>query len=136
MSGDKLDPSLHPYRPDLAAAYLEGRVEAGRFVEGCVLQVADEAAPVFGQPRFDAEMTSEALHGETVTVYEEREGWMWGQVRDDGYVGYLPASALSADRVEISPPGRGAAHLRLSEARHQIGADAGPRSSFGSACDG
>lgn len=102
MSGDKLDPSLHPYRPDLAAAYLEGKVEAGRFVEGRVLQVADEAAPVFGQPRFDAEMTSEALHGETVTVYEEREGWMWGQVRDDGYVGYLPASALSADCVEIS----------------------------------
>jgi len=102
MSGETLDPNIHPYRPDLAAAYLEGKVEAERFVEGWVMQVADEAAPVFGQPRFDAEMTSEALHGETVTVFEEREGWAWGQVNDDGYVGYLPANALTADCVDVS----------------------------------
>lgn len=102
MSDAAPDPRLHPYRPDLAAAHLEGTVEAKRFVEGRVVQVVDEAAPVFDLPRFDAEMTSEALHGEIVTIYEEREGWMWGQLAEDGYVGYMPAKAMSADCVEIS----------------------------------
>src|SRR5262249_25318314 len=35
--------------------------------------------------------------GERVRVYESTdEGWAWGQLRDDGYVGWLPAAALGA----------------------------------------
>ncbi len=89
-----LDPRLHPYRSDLAAAHLEGRVEAARFVAGVEAYVAEPSAPVHGAPRRDGEMTSEALFGEAVTVYEEHEGWAWVQLRDDGYVGYVPANAL------------------------------------------
>ena len=37
--------------------------------------------------------------GERVTVYEfNDEGWAWGQLVDDGYVGWLPASTLLAPR--------------------------------------
>ena len=37
--------------------------------------------------------------GERVTVYEfNDEGWAWGQLADDGYVGWLPANALLAPR--------------------------------------
>ena len=37
--------------------------------------------------------------GERVTVYEfNDEGWAWGQLADDGYVGWLPANALIAPR--------------------------------------
>ena len=32
--------------------------------------------------------------GERVTVYDEHEGWAWGQLEADGYVGYLPSEAL------------------------------------------
>ena len=32
--------------------------------------------------------------GETVTVYDESEGWAWAQLERDLYVGYLPLAAL------------------------------------------
>ena len=34
MNPSALDPRTHPYRADLAADWLAGRVEAGRFVAG------------------------------------------------------------------------------------------------------
>ena len=38
--------------------------------------------------------------GERVTVYEfDDEGWAWGQLARDGYVGWLPANALIAPRA-------------------------------------
>lgn len=89
-----LDPLLHPYRADLAAAHLEGRVDAARFVEPRVMQVHAALAPVHAAPRGDAEMISQALFGEQVDVYEEVEGWAWGQLRDDAYVGYIPVADL------------------------------------------
>ncbi len=46
-------------------------------------------------PSADARLETEALFGETVTVYETRDGWSWGQVGTDNYVGYLPESALA-----------------------------------------
>src|SRR5262249_47506062 len=42
-------------------------------------------------------LDTEALKGERVTVYESNEeGWSWGQLAGDGYVGWLPAAALAA----------------------------------------
>ena len=35
------DPRLTPARPDLAAKYLEGKVEAKRFVEGEEFEISD-----------------------------------------------------------------------------------------------
>ena len=96
----ELDPLLNPYRADLAAASLEGQVRAERFVEPRRLQVVAATAPVHGAPRGDAEMISEALHGEHVDVYEEADGWAWGQLSADGYVGYLPAAALTQAPLE------------------------------------
>jgi len=61
------------------------------------MQVAEQTAPVFVAPRLDAEMISEALHGEPVDVYEETEGWVWGQLCMDGYVGYVPVHALTRE---------------------------------------
>jgi cell wall-associated NlpC family hydrolase len=52
-----------------------------------------------GAPDPNASWTSEVLFGERVTVYDEHEGWAWVQLAADGYVGYLPAAALSR-RVE------------------------------------
>ncbi len=46
-------------------------------------------------PSPDAPLDTEALEGERVTVYEiSEEGWAWGQLAGDGYVGYLSANAL------------------------------------------
>jgi len=92
-----LDPRLTPARPDLAAKSLEGRVTAARFVEGTVREVIDAQAPMRRNPSHEAPLDTEALKGERVTVYETTgEGWCWGQLQSDGYVGWLPANALAA----------------------------------------
>jgi cell wall-associated NlpC family hydrolase len=91
------DPRLTPARPDLAAAYLRGQVEAARFVEGTDFEVFDPAAPVRRLPVPDALLETEALKGERVTIYDQDgEGWGWGQLHSDRYVGWLPMNALRA----------------------------------------
>jgi len=91
------DPRLTPARLDLAAKHLEGKVSAARFVEGESRVVVAPHAPLRRSPSHDAPLDTEALMGERVTVYEtNEEGWTWGQLVDDGYVGWLPAEALRA----------------------------------------
>jgi cell wall-associated NlpC family hydrolase len=41
-------------------------------------------------------LETEVLFGESVTVYDESEGWAWAQLERDHYVGYLPAVTLGA----------------------------------------
>lgn len=89
------DPRLTPVRPDLAARHLEGQVEAEHFVEGVPYRVVRSSAAVTKEPSPAASLTTQALHGETVTVYETTmEGWAWGQLDRDFYVGWLPSDAL------------------------------------------
>ena len=93
------DPRITPARPDLAASHLEGKVEAARFVAGEEREVIDAQAPLRERPAPDAPLMTEALLGERVTVYEfDQEGWAWGQLAGDGYVGFLPANALMPPR--------------------------------------
>ena len=93
------DPRITPARPDLAAQHLEGKVAAARFVPGEEREVIDAQAPLRARPAPDAPLVTEALMGERVTVYEfNDEGWAWGQLAADGYVGWLPANALLAPR--------------------------------------
>ncbi|MCP3405091.1 NlpC/P60 family protein [Bradyrhizobium sp. CCGB01] len=89
------DPRLTPARGDLAAKYLEGKVQADRFVTGEEFEVFDAVAPVREQPSSNAMLMTQALRGERVTVYDRNgEGWAWGQLAGDGYVGWLPDAAL------------------------------------------
>jgi hypothetical protein len=89
------DPRITPARFDLAAGHLAGKVEAARFVDGHVREVAEPQAQLRRSPSPDAPLDTEALKGERVTIYESNEeGWSWGQLAADGYVGWLPTSAL------------------------------------------
>ena len=93
------DPRITPARPDLAAKHLEGKVTAARFTEGEEREVIDAQTPVREAPAPDAPLMTEALMGERVMVYEfDDEGWAWGQLADDGYVGWLAANALMPPR--------------------------------------
>jgi cell wall-associated NlpC family hydrolase len=95
------DPRLTPARPDLAAAHLRGIVAAPRYVEGIGFEVFDAVAPVRKAPVPDAMLETEALKGERVTIYDQDgEGWGWGQLHGDGYVGWLPMNALCAPGAE------------------------------------
>lgn len=95
MHDPKYDSRLTPARGDLAAKYLEGKVEADRFVTGEEFEVVEPVAPVREQPSSNAMLMTEALRGERVTVYDRNgEGWAWGQLNGDGYVGWLPDTTL------------------------------------------
>lgn len=104
------DRRVTPARPDVAAARLKGKVEALRFSEGERRRVAVGHAGLRRAPGPGSPLETEVLFGEEITVYDELEGWAWGQLSTDGYVGYLPSAALSA---ELGP---GATH-RVSALR-------------------
>jgi cell wall-associated NlpC family hydrolase len=94
------DPRLTPARPDLAAKYLEGKVNAARFVVGEAFEVAEAIAPLRQAASSEAELMTQALKGERVTVYDRNgEGWAWGQLSRDSYVGWLPDSSLAKPLV-------------------------------------
>lgn len=94
------DPRLTPARPDLAARFLQGEVEAERFVDGEDLEVFDAIVPLRRDPSHDAALDTQALKGERITVYDRNiEGWAWGQLQSDGYVGWLPDLALVLPRT-------------------------------------
>ncbi len=95
MNAQALDKRITPARPDLAAEHLRGIVQAERYAPGRAMRVIDATAALRRAPAPDAPLDTEALHGETVTVYDfDEEGWAWGQLDHDGYVGWLPAGAL------------------------------------------
>lgn len=99
MADPEFDKRITPARADLAAKHLQGKVRASRFVEGEECEVIDPVAPVRREPAHDAALETEALKGERVTIYERNgEGWAWGQLRSDGYVGWLPEFSLVAPR--------------------------------------
>lgn len=100
MSGGALpDKRRNAYRGDLAAEELRGLVEADRYVRGERRQVGVPVLPLRREPRFDATLDTEALLGETVTVYDEGEGWAWVQSSRDLYVGYMPSAGLTRNIV-------------------------------------
>ena len=97
----ELDRRLNAFRPDLADVGLKGRVEAGTFAHPEAMVVITHTAPVHREPRKDAGLDTEALCGDIVSVFETGEGWAWGQLASDGYVGYLPSERLGP---VVAPP--------------------------------
>lgn len=91
---ETFDRRLTPARPDLAAKRLEGRVTAARFVEGVLMQIKEGVVDMKRSPRPDAGLETQALYGDCFTVYDEEEGWAWGQLARDGYVGWIAANTL------------------------------------------
>ena len=88
------DRRLTPARADLAAAHLKGKVQAERFVDGWLAEIAKGRTSLRARPSDDAPQDSELLFGEQVTVYEQKDGWAWVQARNDLYVGYVCCDAL------------------------------------------
>ena len=102
MTASPPDARLNAWRADLADERLRGRVASTAFVAGTKGQVRVAWVPVFKAPALDAERVTEAQSGEIVTVYERGPAWVWGQLADDGYVGYLPASAVMASARDMT----------------------------------
>jgi len=101
------DRRLTPARPDLAAISLQGIVAAPRYVAPRRMRVRSETVALRAEPHPEAGMDTQALFGERIDVYEiDMEGWAWGQLARDGYVGYLAADdlvdVLADDSAEVA----------------------------------
>ncbi|KWT64224.1 NLP/P60 family lipoprotein [Hyphomicrobium sulfonivorans] len=96
-SAAPLDPRRNAFRPDLAAETLYGRVSAPNYAEAVPAQIVRSSVPLRISPSPSNGFETEALFGEKVAVYENRDGWSWIQLARDRYVGYVPTEALSPD---------------------------------------
>ena len=92
MPATEMDPRLTPANGRVAAVELKGRVEAERFVDGERLQCVAPSADIRVCP--DGGLASQLTYGETIRVFETRQGWSFGQSESDGYVGYVPEDSL------------------------------------------
>ena len=91
------DRRITPARPDLAAEHLRGVIAADCYVAGTPMRVDVAVLPMSPEPRRDVSIDTQAIFGEEIIVYERSvEGWSWGQLTRDGYVGYVSSNALSA----------------------------------------
>jgi hypothetical protein len=119
------DRRITPARADLADERLRGAVEAPRYAAGTLRRIAAPSTPLRPHPSPEVSFDTEALMGERIRIYDEHEGWAWGQLETDGYVGYLSAEDIGAD--EPAPTHRVAAlrtfvhpgpNLRLPPLKH------------------
>lgn len=94
------DRRLHAYRDDIADLRLKGLVEARQFVEGTPAAVSVPVADLRPRPESGSGIDTQLLMGETVHVFERRDGWAFVQAQGDGYVGYLPEIHLGASAAE------------------------------------
>ncbi len=96
------DHRLIAARSDLASLELEGVVRAPRFVAPAPRRVIAPRASLRAGPADDAEQVSQLIFGETFDVLDARDGYVWGQARRDGYVGWTPADALSPEMIDAT----------------------------------
>ena len=92
-----LDSRLHAFRPDLADMKLQGRVDANKFVEGVAMEVVVPAATLHQEASPNSMQTTQALLGERLMAFEATSEWVWGQLKRDGYVGYIAKTFVSSE---------------------------------------
>jgi len=89
------DPRVTPLRDGIAARGLEGVLAAEVYLDPKPLRCAVPAAAVRRAPDAAAEQMDQLLFGEVFEAVEEEGGFLWGQARRDGYVGFVEAAALA-----------------------------------------
>ncbi|WP_264211552.1 C40 family peptidase [Leisingera thetidis] len=83
-----------PVNDRVAAAHLSDVPEGLQPVEGTAARIGVPVADLLRAP--DGPRDRQLVYGEPVTVYEDRGGWSFLQAAKDGYVGYVPSSAVTA----------------------------------------
>ncbi|MEM7239956.1 MAG: NlpC/P60 family protein [Pseudomonadota bacterium] len=92
-----MDRRLTFARPDLAASELAGQVAAERYADPVAKLIGVPSAPLRAEPDAALPLDTELLLGEPFEVLSLDPVWAWGRSSLDGYVGYIPAAALTED---------------------------------------
>ena len=89
-----LDPERLPVRGDLAHIRLAGKVFVPHYVDPMPHVVNGGGAPLLKAGKPEAEIMAMLPEGIAFNVLDVAGGWAWGQVGEDGAVGYVIAAAL------------------------------------------
>ncbi|MCZ8323599.1 MAG: SH3 domain-containing protein [Novosphingobium sp.] len=91
---EKLDAGHWPVRGDLAHIRLAGRCFVPHYAVPMPRTVVAAGANLLAANKADAELRDVLASGTVFNVLDVTGGWAWGQVGEDGFVGYLPVEAL------------------------------------------
>ena len=93
----KLDPRTNPFRSEIAASFLKGKVKADRFVDGKKYRISLPIVPLRSEPSIHCSIDTELLIGEEVVEYDRSpDGWSWIQNCSDNYVGWVLTESLKS----------------------------------------
>ncbi len=95
---EKLDALHWPVRGDLAHIRLAGRCFVPHYAVPMERFVVAAGAVLRSAGRAEADETCMLDGGTLFNVLDIAGGWAWGQVGEDGFVGYLPLEALEDRR--------------------------------------
>lgn len=90
---ERFDPAHRPVRGDLAHIRCAGRVFVPHYAVPMPHRLTADAR-LTRAARADADVLEALAAGAAFNVLDIAGGWAWGQVGDDGYVGYLPMTVL------------------------------------------
>ncbi|NCU11894.1 MAG: SH3 domain-containing protein [Sphingomonadaceae bacterium] len=91
---EKLDAAHWPVRGDLAHIRLAGRCFVPHYAVPMERRVVAGGANLLALNTPQAEVRDVLAGGTLFNLLDVTGGWAWGQVGDDGFVGYLPVDAL------------------------------------------
>jgi hypothetical protein len=91
---ETLDAPHWPVRGDLAHVRLAGRVFVPHYAVPMARTVIAAGADLCVAGQTAAEVRAALSGGALFNVLDISGGWAWGQVGEDGFVGYLPLGAL------------------------------------------
>ncbi len=95
---EKLDAAHWPVRGDLAHIRLAGRCFVPHYAVPMEHAVVATGANLLALNDPVAEVRTALTGGTVFNVLDMTGGWAWGQVGEDGFVGYLPLTALELRR--------------------------------------
>lgn len=96
----RVDPLRRPVRGDLAHIRCAGQVFVPHYAVPVPRRVGAAGASLRKAARADAEVIARVAAGTVFNVLDLAGRWAWGQVGEDGFVGYLDAADLDvADGV-------------------------------------
>ncbi|MBL4600458.1 MAG: C40 family peptidase [Rhizobiaceae bacterium] len=94
---DPLDKRLNAFNENIADSRLRKDVKSAKYVDGLPAQIVAPCVDMRRVPDLKTGIDTQLLLGQSVQVFERRDGFAWVQAKLDGYVGWVEEKCLSDD---------------------------------------